>query len=531
MTTVNSKAIRAMSPTLRYLIDFLSYFQNDQIKIPLSYRDKVLEVKKLFNDDPSGLASTILDYAINCALVDFKIETDNANLTKALNQWLKDVNVDLVGTVPTGIKALAKEYFRERWKGSSNLLLRTFWTEQDDLNLPTSLFFVDGEDIKVKSGSTDGIIRLGEEKYYLRASKNSSSDEEVNEKIDIPLPSQENEIIFTQKPFETWGNLSPVPYIIKNGVYKNSKFLRLLVSKGEFVVSKALEYLFILKKGTEQLTIDGSLTYDKNDLEVVGNDLKAIMADKQGGFPSYITNFDTDISEYIPDYSKAISNAIYSPIEQHILAGLGLVEIVTNIDSNRKESLLNPKPFIAEVEQGIADFKALLNDIIRVMIKKNASSHKKWMSAEIEIINSPVKSFIDDKFRTMLRSGYDRGTVSKRTWTEAGLNLNFDLEVKYRKAEKKEGLDDALFAPVIQNNGDLLTEAPSPTSKKLPDRSGPEKKNFNKSGLQVFSTSCLECGHSFDFDLTPENAAIDFISCANCKASLIIKDLELKKIK
>ncbi len=484
MSAGNSKAIRAMSPTLRYLIDFLSFFQNDQIKIPSGYRDKVLAVKDLLNDDPSGLANSVLDYAVNSALVDFKIETDNPNLTKALNKWLSEVNYDLIGKVPTGIQALAKEYFRERWKGSSNLLLRTFWNEKDDLTLPTSLFFVDGEDIKVKSESEDGVVRLGDEKYYLRASQSATGDDKVTDK-DIPLPSQKNEVIFSQKPFETWGTPHPIPFLIKSGVYRNSKFLKLMISKGEFIVGKALEYLFIMKKGTEQLSLEGSVTYDKNDLQQVSDDLRKILEEKNGagGFPSYTTNFDTEISDYIPDYKKAINNEVYGPCTQRILAGLGLVDVVTNVDSNRKESLLNPKPFMAEVEQGVVDFKALMRDIIHVFIEKNSAKHKKWTSAQIHIISSPVKNFIDDKFRTMLRSGYDRGSVSKRTWTEVGLNLDFDLEVQYRKQEKKEGLEETMYPPVVQNQEQETEETanPSPKKKVLPDRKGPEAKNFKAS--------------------------------------------------
>lgn len=539
MSVGNSKAIRGLSPSLRYLIDFLSFFQNDQIKIPLTYREKVLAVKRLLNDDPSGLPSSILDYAINSALVDYRIETDNPNLTKALNKWLEGINSDLIGKVPTGLQALAKEYFRERWKGSSNLLLRTFWNEKEDLMLPTSLFFVDGEDIKVKSKNKDGVIRLGEEQYYLRVTTSASENDAINNK-DIPLPSQDNEVIFSQKPYESWGTYEPTPYLIKTGVFRNSEFLKLITSKGEFIVSKALEYLLIIKKGTENLAMEGHVTYDKNDLQQVSDDLRTALNDKRqsGGLPSFVTNFDTDISDYIPDYTKIINTTVYSPIEQRILAGLGLVDVVTNVDSNRKESLLNPKPFMTEVEQGINDFKALLADIIKVFIEKNATSHKKWMSAKIQVTSSPIKNFIDDKFRAMLRSIYDRGALSKRTMVELGVHLDFDLEVQRRKEEKELGLDEILFPPVIQNQMPKPGNSNTNPDTTLPDRTaGPETKNFNQSWEEAknsklgLSLSCSKCHYEGDLSEFLDNLKTSSIHkktvsvCPSCKEELLEEDV------
>jgi len=55
----------------------------------------------------------------------------------------------------------------------------------------------------------------------------------------------------------------------------------------------------------------------------------------------------------------AINDTIYAPIEKRILAGLGLIDIVTGTSSSRRESLLNPKPFVAEIKQGIEDFKKM----------------------------------------------------------------------------------------------------------------------------------------------------------------------------
>jgi len=476
------KIIKGLTPSMRWITELMSLFQTQAIVIPPTYREKVLAVKELLNDDPSGLVNTVLDFSINCALVDYRIETDNENLTEELNKWLTKINEDLRGSVPTGLHALAKEYFRERWKGSSQLLLRTFFNKKNGLDLPTSMFFVDGEDIKVESNSTDGVVRLGDETYYIRVGNSSDIiNTKGGIKGDIKLPTKENECIFVQKPYEAWGVYLPVPYIIKKGIYRNSKFLALMSQKGEFIVGKALEYLLIVKKGTERLALDGHITYDAEDLKKASEDLKDVVAKKktEPGFPSFHTNFDTEITEYIPEYQKAINSTIYAPIEQRILAGLGLVDIVEGAASTRREAILNPKPFMAEVDQGINDFKALLNDVIATIIERNSASHRKWMNAEIKIISSPVKSFINKDFRDILRSVYDRGCLSKQSLVELVGNLDFGLEVQRRAKETKDGMDEKLYPPVTQNQEDNSTETAPETN--LPDRKAPvEKKNFKQ---------------------------------------------------
>lgn len=509
-----SKIIGGLNPLLQWLNELLNLFQTETIKVPTDYRQQVLKVKAMLEDDPSGLTNTILDFAISCALVNYRIETDNPNLTKILNDWLDSINEDLLGKIPTGLEALAKEYFRERWKGSSNILLRTFWAEHEGLTLPTSMFLVDGEDIKVERNSKDGVVRLGDEKYYIRVGNNdqinTSDSTQPHKPNDIKLPSNKNEILFAQKPFESWGVTYPVPFLIKRGVYHSSEFLRLMFSKGEFILGRALEYLLIMKKGTERMALEGQVTYDEEDLKKANEDLKNIINQKksEGGIPSYATNFDTEFSDYIPDYQKAINATLYSPHEKKVLAGLGMIEIVEGIASTRREAILNPKPFIAEVEQGVSDFKSLLRDIIKVFIQKNLVNHKKWASAEIKIINSPIKAFIDDKTKTLIRSLYDRGTLSKRTLVEVAGNLDFDLEVNRRNTEHDEKVDELMYPPVILNQEaqeytnvnktgkpgtqkDSIDKTKHTDKKVTPDKTGPEKKNYTQSVLS--QGVCIKC--------------------------------------
>jgi len=389
-------AIKGMTTSLRWLSDIMSFFQTEVIKVPVEYRERVVQTKSLLKADTSGFINTMLDFSINCAAVEYTIETNNVNLTENLNSWMENINKEYRGRLPTGITALAKEYFRERWKGSSNLVLRTFWTTKDGLELPTTMFFVDGEDIVAKRKNPK-TVTLGDEKYFIRI--------DSDKKNDIPIPQTAKEMLFVQRPYDYWGVLEPVPYLIQKGLFRNLKFLTLMSEKGEYIIGRALEYLFLIKKGTERLALEGraEMTYSSDDLKKITDEFSSLLADKksQTGTPTYATNFDTELQHMIPDYKLAINETIYAPIERKILAGLGLVDIVTGTSSTRRESTLNPKPFIAEIKQGIDDFKAIINDMLQTIKEKN-KSHNKYFSGKaikIKVYSSPVEHFIDDTIR------------------------------------------------------------------------------------------------------------------------------------
>ena len=441
-----------MNPSLTWLSDMIQLTQADDIIVPVKYPEQVSQVKKLLSSDGSGIVNSVLDFAINCSQVDYSVETPNQNLTSVLNKWLHTINFSLRGKIPLGVKALAKEYGRERWKGSSFLLLRTVWEEVDGYSLPTKLWFVDGEDIIVGEGNEDGIRRLGEEKYFLRVSKIPKN----NKPKAIPLPSKKDELIFIQKPYSSWNDLYPVPYVIQRGIYRNLRFLELLEKKGDFVVGKALEYLLLLKKGDPQLSATNpDFTYSKEDMQTVKDDLTNFLNTRNTskGVSVYTTGFDTEFEHLIPEYSKALKQELYTPTERKLLSGLGLVDIVQGVSSTRKESVLNPKPFISDVESSINDFKTLISDIMLTIIERNKDRHKKYFSENTppKIHTTPIKQFIDKDLRQMMRSVYDRGGMSKQTFIEVVGELSYSVELERREKEMKSGTDIVMYPPVIQN--------------------------------------------------------------------------------
>jgi len=483
-----------MNPALTWLSDMTKLLATSIIKIPSSYRGRVLGIKKLLESDVSGMVNTVLDFSIDAALVDYQVNTKNKNLAKKLNLWLDNINLELRGSIPVGVKALAKEYFRERWKGSSFLLLRTFWEEKDGFYIPTIMYFVDGEDILVENN--DSTRNLNGKSYRLRISETESK----------PLGKQKDEKLFIQRPYSSWGTEYPNPFLIQRGIFKNLSFLAMLEEKGEFVVGKALEYLAILKKGSEQMTMSNNpdFIYSEEDLTKIKSDFSKFLSDRKNspGTSVYTTNFDTELEHSIPEYKRALQQELYAPIEKRIMGGLGLVDIVQGLTSTRRESVLNPKPLFSEIKTGVEDFKMLLVDIMSTIAEANSESHRKYFRQDIKISSSIIKEELTDKMITQYRSAHDRGAISKRTYDDI-LGVDIDIEIERMKEEEKH---PELYPPVTQRNEDInVNREPllktdedkkdektqlSPENKKArplknedvpDDKKGPEKKNFNQS--------------------------------------------------
>ena len=498
------------NPLLTWISDMVRLTATDTIKVPVAYRDRVIETKIALNNDVSGLVNTVLDFAIDAALVEFTAQTKNKNLTDLLNDWMSNINSGMRGVIPVGVKALAKEYFRERWKGSSFLFLRTFWERKDGYNLPTTLYFLDGEDIVVDNPKNT--VNLDGKAYYLRL-----GDKKEDWKR---LPSKSNERDFIQKPYTSWGMDYPVPYLIQRGVWKNLKFLFALEEKSETVVKKALEYLALLKKGTEGLAVSGNpnVNYSEDELKKLSNSFKEMLATRKhaAGMSTYVTHFDTELEHIIPDYARALKQELYTPIERRILAGLGLVEVVQGITTTRRESTLNPKPFFAEVNTGIDDFKALLLDIMVTIAEENKTGHRKYFAQDIKIHNSIVKEELTKDLLTQIRSGYDRGTISKRSYSEA-LGYDLNTEIERRKLEKDT--EKETYPPVIQN----LEQFPKvdDNAPVADDKKGIEKKNYLKA---LEETNCPNCGAIFSFEEQDE-VRVGVIKCPDCEEEIDSEDL------
>jgi hypothetical protein len=250
-----------------------------------------------------------------------------------------------------------------------------------------------------------------------------------------------------------------------------------------------LEYLLLLKKGDAELAKLGKpeFIYNKEDLTAVKDSFSEMMKNREhtAGVSTYVTNFDTEMQHLIPEYKRILSGEIYAPIEKRLLMGLGLIDIAEGLSSSRRESILNPKPFIAEIYTAIDDFKQLLNDLFQTIVIENTTAKKYFSGRTIKISNTAPKQFIPTDLKEHLRSLYDRGVLSKETYADLmgeGM-IDFQTEVDRRKEETKE-IDELMQPHPVQFIPDDTTVPDSPSIDDVtPNKLGPEAKNY-RAGLE-----------------------------------------------
>jgi len=450
--------------------------------VPTEYHDQVKVVKEMMKQDTTGLVDALTDFQVNSATVDFKIETKNPELDKTLEKWFKEIiNQKYRGRIPTGIKSLAEEYFKERWKSSSFPVLKIgAWERVNGIYLPSVLFFVDGESI-----------------YSKKRNPKSKKVDIIN--YDYYLGSDRSELlekgVILTKPYGRWFDEYPSPYLIKRGVYKNWKIIDNIKNKEIELLDQIIPYLLSIKKGTEQLAVKKIKRYNDTELTKIKEDFQKIiddMGDSQTKklSPVRVSQFDEDISHLIPDLDAMFKSSLFTQAEKNILAGLGFIDVADAISSSRRESVLNPKGFIQETKKGVEDFKKIIEELVVLIINANKAEHKKYVNLEYTVTASPVKGFISDDFKVLIRSLYDRGLLSKQTTVELIGEVDFHTEHKRRVDETDNGLDEDMYAPIITNQEgkgiDIQGMTPEDeTEDDVPDdKKGIEKENFNKSSLE-----------------------------------------------
>jgi len=460
---------------------FLKYlYQSGDISIPSNYHDRCVEVRKMLDNDISGTINTVLDYAINSSSeAKYRVECSEATLQKLLNKWFEDINVEIAG-IPTGLQALSKEYFKERWEGSSFCILRVQdWEEitvdNVTIEVPTTMWFVNGSSIYVARKNPKN-FKLGSDKYYLDEAKK------------IEIISNEEQQIIVQKPYNRWFDEYSTPYLIRKGVLKNYLAMKMLQDKSDEVVSKILPYLFLITKGTENLYKEG-VNYDDDELSQLTENFKTEVEkykNQKGKTPTNAIPFDTKYEHLIPDLSKVLKEELYRQGYRSILAGLGFIDML-EISPSRQETRMNPKAFISEINEGVFGFKAILLEVIGLIELKNKKNHPKLFAekGKLTIVNSPLRINVE-QILDALRSGFDRGVASIETYQEI-LGLDPETEKERRDRELKNGDEDRFYPHLVQNieaQPDRVTPAKPRTDKKekIEDedkKSGtPESKDF-----------------------------------------------------
>jgi cation transport regulator ChaB len=415
--------------------------------IPTTYPEQCQAVKALLIDDVTGLIGSLTNFAVSSAKVDFSIETDNATFNAVLKEWLDTVNIDF-GTVPMGIKALAEQYYMERWQGSSFAVLQIAKWEKfgnTDLLLPTKMFFVDGSSIHAEDVEAENSnLSIDSYKYFVGES-------------DVPISSKS---AVMNRPYCRWHDKYPTPYLMSRGIYQNAEIIKSLKNKETEILDQIIPYLLLAKKGSEALSLNGK-TYTQTELQSIANQFQDLMTelksvnlgDKQIKSPIRVTNFDEDLKHFIPDLSSIFNTALFEQAERNIMSGLGFIDVVQGISNTRRESTLNPKVFIQEVNAGVESFKEILRQLL-VLIKYKNESHIKYTNSELYVCSSPVKSFMTAEFLDNIRLLYTHGGLSKKTYTELVGGVDYDTEKFRRVREAKSGDEYTMYPQLTVNNED-----------------------------------------------------------------------------
>ena len=463
--------------------DFSGIFANfalsmflQKIVVPSDFHDQCAVVNTMLANDVTGLIDSLTDFAVESANVNFSVETTNEVFTKKLNYWLDNINKDYNGLIPRGINAVAKEYFQERWKSSSFPILKILeWKRWEGIVVPSKLCIVDGGSVfsKPKTGST---LKKQLQAYDYYLGEPSSVNAQKNE--DDQSEKLDKGCIIT-KPFCRWFAEYPVPFLIKRGIYENYMIIKSLKQKQTTILDQIIPYLFLITKGTEGMaTADNSpkRAYSQPELDTIVNQFQTMMdnmsstsssnSDKNIKSPIRATQFDEEIKHIIPDMSVIFKSELFTTTERNILSGLGFIDVIEATSDTRRESILNPKIFVEDVRAGVKDFKTqILAELISKVIERN-KGRRKYANSEFHIVNSPVVGFMTDKFKNLVRQLFTYGKISSQTAIEVIAEQDFETEVYRIEQERKRGIPDKMYPPVVQN----VEDKPNEVSGKTPEQ-------------------------------------------------------------
>lgn len=496
-------------------MEFILSLLLKKIVVPADYHNQCKAVKLMLKDDVSGLIDSLTDFYVETASVKFGIETDNDEYTKILKDWLDSINVGYNGRIPIGINELAKEYYKERWKGSSFPVLKIAeWkSTKGGIIVPTKMFFVDGSSITAKDKDTED-RKLINYDYY------------IGSKLEDKYKLEKN-CIFA-RPYGRWFDKYPTPFLIKRGIYHNYKIIESLKNQQTKILDQVIPYLLLIKKGSPELVRENiKKGYSDDELKKVIEEFQSLMDDirstKIGDgkikAPIRATNFDEEIKHLIPDLKSIFHPELFVTAERNTLSGLGFIDVVEATSTSRRESILNPKGCIEEVKSGVNGFTGILNQL-KIQIKQKNKSHKKYMNLETTVVHSPVRGFMTDKFKAQIIQLHDRGKISSQSTVELVGEIAFGTEVMRREKEAKRGIESTMYPQLTDNKEETGRDLPGdkPIDKvdedKIPDdKKGPEAKNYDMS--ISFSCSCPKCGYK-----TKSDKHCNTIKCPKCGQTL-----------
>lgn len=445
-----------------------------RIKVPLDFHKRMVKINELLENDYTGIVATILEFMIATGSVPMNFITDNQNLTDTLNDWSENkLNSNISKDIPRGLKSLTSQYLRERWT-SSFIVLNIAWEKINDLLLPGKMWLSDGSVILV-DGSSDN---LSGKSYYL-----GEEGKEITE--------GKNTSVLIRKPFNSWYDDYPTPYLVKKGVLHNALLKKSLIEKQSDVIEEMIPYILALRAGDATLVAKNAMGDIENQLTAVKEGLKKAKRDKKYQQDSGDTilkgRYDLQVDHVIPDLTKLFNESIVKPVNNNLFCGLGLVEL-QGFSSDRQEAILNPKVMVEEILNGVMGAKELYDEVINLIIEKNSSLHPKHMGQDIRIVPGVVKAFLTDNMRKLIKDHVNTGILSIEDAFEA-LPQGYDFEIskKRRQQEVKNGDEDLFFPRVILNQDSNSRNDTSDPRLPTPNEIPKKKKNVKADEEEIMA--------------------------------------------
>lgn len=436
------------------------YAKHAKIEIPSDFKNRVNEIDVLLDNDYTGVVKTVYEFMISTATVPFTFVTDNENLSNMLQNWSdNELNFDVNIDIPKGLRDLSTQYYRERWR-SSFIVLNIAWDKIDGYVLPSRMWFSDSKGISV-----EGKVNTLDGKKY------SFGDKQ--------LISTDDRTVLIRKPFSANYSISTTPYLVSKGVLYNSKVKEALVKKQADILEEIIPYLLLLKAGDANLLQKNMLTNLDSDLDKLKDSLKKYKRDyayrTQEGDSILKGRYDLSVEHFIPELGKIFNEGIIKPVNWNILAGLGLIEL-EGFSGSRQEAIWNPKVLVEEIVDAVLDWQLMLEEVVQLIIKKNASLHRKQMNKDIRLVPGVIKAFLTDDMKKLVKDYANTGQLSVQDSFEA-LPFGFDFEInRKRRLQERDRGDEDLFFPRVILNQDSNTRMDTPTRPNMTPNEVPQKK-------------------------------------------------------
>ena len=446
----------------KQLISRLLNGAGTKINVPVDFAHRQEKIVELLDNDYTGIVKTIVEFMISTGSVNMNFVTDNTNLTKALQDWANHkLNAKISLDIPSGLKALTTQYMRERWT-SSFIVLNILWGEINGLILPSKMWFSDGGQVIV-GGDEDA---LNGKKYFLGD-------------VDNQIRSTDKHTILIRKPFNSWYVGYPTQYLVGKGVIYNALLKKALISKQADVIEEMIPYILALRAGDATLLAKNMMGDIQKQLGDVKESLKQAKRNQKyrtdEGDMILKGRYDLNLEHIMPDLTKLFNDTIVKPVNNDLLCGLGLVEL-QGFSSDRQEAILNPKVLVEEILNGVADFQALMEEVLDIVQEKNSELHPKQMGQDIRVVPGVVKAFLTQDMRKLIKDFTNTGGISLEDSFEA-LPQGFDFEIsKKRRQQEQANGDEDLFFPRVILNQDSNTKSDTPLTRTPTPNEVPKKK-------------------------------------------------------